>query len=321
MGVELARRVTAIDHQHINFKPDLAANVAAAQMRMHRVLNEIDSHIEDSGLASEVLDPEPTQSLTVTEHRHRLDLRDRGITSVIWATGHRRTIRLRIPVSTSTARSPRSRRHPGARSHVLGQRFQHHRAQLHRWRGAMWVHRRSPRLPTSGAAVPSVSGDTFIERPRYDVVVVGATRAATAMLLARRGDRLGRDQGRYGADTLSTRASAAASCSSPVGSARSIIDAGTPPIRRTTFHYAHDNVGSDQGGAASIRPRRAARVDQCLALRGRRRTCGTASRFSTSADGNDRVVGIQGHDERRVSPSTPQGDRRGWVCDPSSPTS
>ena len=129
MGVELAGRITAIDQQHINFKPDLAANVAAAQMRMHRVLNQIDRHIEDSGLASEVLDPEPMQSLTVTEHVHRLDLRDRGITSVIWATGHRRNYPwLRIPVLDEHGEIRQDRGvTPVPGLYVLGQRFQHHR--------------------------------------------------------------------------------------------------------------------------------------------------------------------------------------------------
>src|SRR4029079_10654348 len=97
-GVELTGRVTDIDRNRVSFKPDLAANVAAAHLRMRRVLSAIDRHIEDSGLASEVFDPEPQPSLTVSEHLHRLDLRARGITSVIWATGHRRKYPwLRIP--------------------------------------------------------------------------------------------------------------------------------------------------------------------------------------------------------------------------------
>jgi putative flavoprotein involved in K+ transport len=129
MGVELAGRVTDIDQQHVNFKPDLAANVAAAQLRLRKLLSKIDRHIDDSGLASEVLDPEPQQSLTVTEHLHRLDLRDRGITSVIWATGHRRSYPwLRIPILDEHGEI---RQHRGVTPlpglYVLGQRFQYHR--------------------------------------------------------------------------------------------------------------------------------------------------------------------------------------------------
>src|SRR5438874_9743222 len=79
----------------------------------------------------------------------------------------------------------------------------------------------------------------------YDVVVVGArcAGAATAMLLARDGFRVALlDRTAEGSDTLSTHAFMRAGV---VQLHRwSLLDrvvaAGTPPIRRTVFHYDDD---------------------------------------------------------------------------------
>ena len=83
--------------------------------------------------------------------------------------------------------------------------------------------------------------------PMYDVVVVGARAAgaSTAMLLAREGlSVLLVDRSRYGADTLSTHALMRAGVFqlSRWGLLDRVIDAGTPPVRRTTFRYAADLV-------------------------------------------------------------------------------
>ena len=79
-------------------------------------------------------------------------------------------------------------------------------------------------------------------RPYYDAIVVGARAAgaATAMLLARQGRRvLVVDRGRYGADTLSTHGLMRAGVLQlhRWGLIDRIVEAGTPPIRRTTFTY------------------------------------------------------------------------------------
>src|SRR5262245_56710629 len=83
--------------------------------------------------------------------------------------------------------------------------------------------------------------------PVYDVVVVGARAAgaSTAMLLAREGlSVLLVDRSRYGTDTLSTHALMRAGVFqlSRWGLLDRVIDAGTPPVRRTTFRYAGDVV-------------------------------------------------------------------------------
>jgi 2-polyprenyl-6-methoxyphenol hydroxylase-like FAD-dependent oxidoreductase len=88
---------------------------------------------------------------------------------------------------------------------------------------------------------------------RYDVVVVGARAAgaATAMLLARAGMRvLVVDRGRYGTDTLSTHAlmRGAVLQLSRWGLLDRVVDAGTPPVRHTTFRYARNEV------AVAIKP-------------------------------------------------------------------
>src|SRR5512134_276223 len=79
-------------------------------------------------------------------------------------------------------------------------------------------------------------------RSRYDVLVVGARAAgaATAMLLARAGLRvLAVDRGAYGTDTLSTHALMRAGVLQLArwGVLDRIVAAGTPPVRRTVFHY------------------------------------------------------------------------------------
>ena len=82
---------------------------------------------------------------------------------------------------------------------------------------------------------------------RHDVVVVGARAAgaATAMLLARAGLRVVVvDRGRYGADTLSTHAlmRGAVVQLHRWGLLTRIVAVGTPPIHRTTFRYAADEI-------------------------------------------------------------------------------
>jgi 2-polyprenyl-6-methoxyphenol hydroxylase-like FAD-dependent oxidoreductase len=81
----------------------------------------------------------------------------------------------------------------------------------------------------------------------YDVVVVGArvAGAATAMLLAGQGMRvLLLDRGRYGSDTVSTHALMRAGVLQLQrwGLLDRVRDAGTPPVRRTVFHYESGDV-------------------------------------------------------------------------------
>ena len=101
---------------------------------------------------------------------------------------------------------------------------------------------------------------------KYDAVIVGGrcAGAATAMLLARAGARvLLVDRGRYGADTLSTHAlmRGAVLQLHRWGLLPSLVAAGTPPVRSTTFSYAtHDvtvPIEPKHGVSALFAPRRA----------------------------------------------------------------
>jgi 2-polyprenyl-6-methoxyphenol hydroxylase-like FAD-dependent oxidoreductase len=81
----------------------------------------------------------------------------------------------------------------------------------------------------------------------YDAVVVGARAAgaATAMLLARAGlDVLVVDRAQYGADTLSTHALMRGGVIQlhRWGLLDRVVAAGTPPVRRTTFRYAAEEI-------------------------------------------------------------------------------
>jgi len=137
----------------------------------------------------------------------------------------------------------------------------------------------------------------------WDVVIVGArvAGASTALLLARAGLRvLCVDRARFGSDTLSTHALMRAGTVQLQrwGLLADIVAAGTPPVRRTVFHYGDEDV------SVSIRP--AAGVD---ALYAPRRTlidavigeaagaAGATVRFGTAVtgllrDADGRVTGI-----------------------------
>jgi putative flavoprotein involved in K+ transport len=129
LGVGLTGRLTDIDGHHARLAPDLAGTVARADARLRRVLDEIDSHIDATGLTAEVLDPEPPSPVTVDDSPERLDLAARGITSVIWATGHRRSYPwLHVPVLDERGEIRQHRGvTPNPGLYVLGQRFQHTR--------------------------------------------------------------------------------------------------------------------------------------------------------------------------------------------------
>ncbi|HEY7273726.1 MAG TPA: FAD-dependent monooxygenase [Actinoplanes sp.] len=141
----------------------------------------------------------------------------------------------------------------------------------------------------------------------YDVVVVGARAAgaASAMLLARQGRRvLMVDRDRYGADTLSTHAlmRGGVYLLSRWGLLDQIVDAGTPPVRRTRFDYGADSVTvaikSTVGAPALYAPRRTL-LDPVLVHAAV--AAGAEVRFGVTVTGllrddSGRVVGVRGRD-------------------------
>jgi len=146
----------------------------------------------------------------------------------------------------------------------------------------------------------------------WDVVVVGArvAGAATGMLLARMGLRvLVVDRGRYGSDMLSTLALMRCGVVQlhRWGLLDAVRDAGTPPVRRTHFHYGDETVTVDiQPGAgidALYAPRRTV-LDPILVDAAR--AAGAEVRYGVAIDDvlrddHGRVTGVVGHDvERRT---------------------
>lgn len=142
-----------------------------------------------------------------------------------------------------------------------------------------------------------------------DVVVVGARAAgaATALLLARAGlSVMLLDRERPGADTLSTHAlmRGAVVQLHRWGLLENVVAAGTPPIRRTTFHYSTHDVTVAIKPAAGVdalyAPRRTV-LDPILVAAAR--DAGVQVRHGTTVvdllRAGDRVVGVQVVDRHR----------------------
>ena len=128
-GVDLAGRLLGADGTRVFVGTDAGAVVDAADRRMRRVLARIDHAIERLGLTSEVLDAEPLPAVSPISAPDEFDLRDAGINTVVWATGHRRRYEwLQLPILDGRGEIRQYRGvtpQPGA--YVLGQRFQHYR--------------------------------------------------------------------------------------------------------------------------------------------------------------------------------------------------
>jgi putative flavoprotein involved in K+ transport len=128
-GVRLTGRLVDVDGAQVRFAGDLHITTAAADQRMRRIFAEIDRHITVTGLETEVLPAQPYATVSDTAGLDELDLRDRNITSVVWATGFTRPYPwLQVPVLDHSGEI-RQRRGvtPVPGLYVLGQRFQHRR--------------------------------------------------------------------------------------------------------------------------------------------------------------------------------------------------
>ncbi len=128
-GVRLVGRLSGVDGSQVTLATNLGTVIEAADRRAARVLGRIDAAIQRLGLTAEVFDAEPLAGVAPTFVPDSLDLDAAGITTIVWATGHRRPYPwLDLPVLDRHGEICQYRGVtpvPGA--YVLGQRFQHYR--------------------------------------------------------------------------------------------------------------------------------------------------------------------------------------------------
>jgi putative flavoprotein involved in K+ transport len=98
-GVRTVGRLADIDGGRMVFDDDLLENTAAADVKLARLRLRIDAHIDAAGLGAQVGPEEPFEPVRLPDPPERLDLRDEGIRTVVWATGFRRSYPwLKVPV-------------------------------------------------------------------------------------------------------------------------------------------------------------------------------------------------------------------------------
>jgi putative flavoprotein involved in K+ transport len=128
-GIRLTGRLRGLSEGVASFQDNLLASVADSDRRMHRFLDAVDAHVEESGLRSEVWEPIRPRPVRPTATPTALDLRAEGIGTVVTATGYRpHHPWLKVPV-TDTDGTIRQYRGvtPSPGLYVVGQRFQHRR--------------------------------------------------------------------------------------------------------------------------------------------------------------------------------------------------
>jgi len=125
-GVVLLGRLTAIDGGSAYFADDLHATTRAADERLCRTLETIDRYIAANELPEQVLIPERSGRRKLAEPLARINLHEAGVSTIIWATGHRRDYQwLDVPVlGTDDELTHRYGLSPIPGLYVLGQRFQ-----------------------------------------------------------------------------------------------------------------------------------------------------------------------------------------------------
>jgi putative flavoprotein involved in K+ transport len=87
-GVRLAGRLRAIDGTVAGFADDLVDSLGAAQRRLDRTLGEVDRYAA-AHPGSATAAPDPPPPVAVPAPLSHVDVRQAGVTSVVWATGYR----------------------------------------------------------------------------------------------------------------------------------------------------------------------------------------------------------------------------------------
>jgi putative flavoprotein involved in K+ transport len=100
-GIAVAGRVQGIDGSRVSLADDLVATTAAADVKLASLLERIDEFVATAGLGHDVGHAESFEPIwpSFVDAPTTLDLRAEGITSVVWATGFRRSYPwLKVPV-------------------------------------------------------------------------------------------------------------------------------------------------------------------------------------------------------------------------------
>jgi putative flavoprotein involved in K+ transport len=90
LGVTLAGRLTAISGTSATFDDNLRKVVGEADGRLFELLARIDAHIEESPDAANIPAGQPVARVGVGRGPQELELRDAGVSTIVWATGYRR---------------------------------------------------------------------------------------------------------------------------------------------------------------------------------------------------------------------------------------
>lgn len=128
-GVRLTGRLTALAGRTASFADDLLESVAESEGRMRRFLDAVDEHVDRTGLAREVWEPQRPDPIPAATATSRIDLTREGISTVLFATGYRpHHPWLEVPVTAPDGQIRQYRGvTPAAGLYVVGQRFQHRR--------------------------------------------------------------------------------------------------------------------------------------------------------------------------------------------------
>jgi len=96
-GIRLAGRLDSADGTNVGFCDDLNRNINAAEHKLDRLLERIDAFIDETLMAATAQDRRPP--IVTGDVPVELNLRDAGISTVLWATGYRRRYPwLNVPV-------------------------------------------------------------------------------------------------------------------------------------------------------------------------------------------------------------------------------
>jgi putative flavoprotein involved in K+ transport len=89
-GVRLAGQLTGLDGRQARFAADLNQTIARADAQLRALLHRIERYIDREQIAG-LPASDPTTPIPAVDEVRSLDLKQEGITSILWATGYRRS--------------------------------------------------------------------------------------------------------------------------------------------------------------------------------------------------------------------------------------